>query len=82
MTSSFLRENWAILSRGEQIRAHEDIYTLLIESGIKPAEFVIYGELRGFIMSQGLTESEPIAFHHGRYIGGIKDVARYLGVPE
>lgn len=82
MTSVFLRENWAIMSRGEQIADHEALYTLLLESGIKPAEFVIYGSFRSFIKSQGLSEHEPIAFHHGRYVGPLKEVARYLGVTE
>lgn len=80
--SSFMKDHWAILSRGEQIKEHEQLYTLLLESGIRPREFIIYAEMRAFIASQGLSEIEPIAFHNGRYVGTLNEVARYLGVPE
>ena len=82
MTSptEFMRDHWAIMSRGEQIADHEKLYTLLIESGIKPVEFAVYGAFRSFLKSQGLSEMEPIAWHNGRCIGTHDEVARYLGV--
>lgn len=84
MTSpcDFMQSNWAVMSRGEQIADHEKLYTLLLESGIKPREFIIYAELRGFLASQGLSEMEPIAFHNGRYVGKYDEVSKYLGVTK
>lgn len=75
-----ITKHWAILSRGEAVAEHEDLYTILIEHGIKPAEFVIYATVRSFLKSQGISDDHPVAFHAGRYVGTKDAVLTYLQV--
>jgi hypothetical protein len=75
-----MKQHWAILSRGEGVAEHEDLYTILIEYGIKPAEFVIYSTVRSFLASQGISDSHPVAFHAGRIVGTKEAVLKYLQV--
>lgn len=68
---------WAIIGHS----ANEDIsylYDKLRTYGIKPKEFMLYGDIRTFVRANELPENEAIAFHHGLYVGGIDNVDTYI----
>lgn len=46
--------------------------------GIKPKEFMMYGDIRTFVRANELNEDEAIAFHKGRYIGNLEQTSFYL----
>lgn len=56
----------------------DELYNTLSRFGIKPKEFMLYGDIRTFVRANDLPENEAIAFHKGHYIGTLDQVLSYL----
>lgn len=74
--SSF-ENGWAIIGHSAN-EGIETLYNTLSQYGIKPKEFMLYGDIRTFIRANELDESQAMAFHKGRYVGNVNDVLNYL----
>ena len=72
-----METGWAIVGHSAN-EGIETLYNTLSQYGIKPKEFMLYGDIRTFIRANDLDESQAMAFHKGRYVGNVDDVVNYL----
>lgn len=74
---SFLTEGWAVVGHTAN-DSIDKLYDKLRSHGIKPKEFMLYGDIRTFIRANDLPENEALAFHKGYYVGPLDMIDHYI----
>lgn len=70
-------DGWAIVGHSAN-EGIETLYNTLSQYGIKPKEFMLYGDIRTFIRANELDESQAMAFHRGTYVGNLEQTKDYI----
>ena len=76
-----LDSGWAIVGHSAN-DSIEQLYNKLSSHGIKPKEFMLYGDIRTFVRANELPETEAIAFHKGFYVGTVNMIDEYIEVTK
>lgn len=74
MTQTF-RERWVVCYHSSNDRK---VQALLDLQEIKYKEFLIYGTIRAFLLSLGISTNETVVWHGTNYIGNYEQLQNYL----
>ena len=71
------KDNWVVLSWAADPR-FDDLKAYLDKENWNVSYRHMDGTMRGFLTDSGLPWDEPVAFHHGTYVGTLSEVKRYV----